>query len=1407
MNRQTAVWTSVFLAALLLLAAIAAVRVMGGSPQASGLAGTGSPFTISGTVTGPDGPVAGALVYYLAPCDQEFGNTVRTDASGHYTFTLETPATVCIVAVPPLHTRLAQAQRRITVTGDTSGVDITVAPGRLLSGRVVDQNGRPADVRRSSNIVPASLDLRLYDTWDGDEPRRWWLAFNEFSEFTLFLPPGEYFMTGLEPFPAVDLRDGDVDFWEVVVQAEPWQQRLPDNVTWDEPPPLVDRITLSPPDEAGRVHITGAPGAIPTDIPHLRVVNLFTGDFTTVPVAADGSFQADITAPYGSALHLRYSYWREYYWAEATGTTLWVYPPDVGPRQDGSTPFYLSGAAGNAGWWAADGLINTLVFTHGDTLSVTLNVTVTSPAIDESFDTYNLWLSADLNMEPFFDARGWPRQRVNRGGSFLLAPTGIPIENNALWRSSGYTPLTIQQSLQLTAAHRISHTLRATLHLSGTIPPDLPPAHYRPALFLRLERRDVPWDPQLARVEMNPLLMLPDEEAPPRVEGTFLTNYGAYYLPLVRVGDPAPPRLIWHLLTNTFSNGVRGTTAREDRGHFALSTRIAYQTDHLIVPRVEDHSRLPITYRLEPFLPMVSYSLVSEAIPPRIPLAFPSGQLHVVVQRPDGTVDDLGTAPFRQARQGMAEPRYHYYLGSDRAPQRFYEITTLSPQFEYQFPAYGHYVITMTGTMEDIWGNTYQGGGTYDVYVAEPLDLEGIFPGTPFEVGDALSPVVTVQPGVPATVTLQFRLYPNSDPAQAVIRTLTGRANRFGYFHPGSQTSSRGAEEQRGRGDLLPCSSAPQLPCSLDAPGEYVLDITAQYWDENGVLWMGSARGAGVVETPNSTLVAHGQRGVTQVMDNRPQWFFFSQLHPEGVKEVGSGTPTDTQVMVVYPYHSGDVLWVADTGDAIIGEITVQDTEGSFADLVLSRAYQSNNPSNHFGGLEIPERVAVGEIPLFNTTATGLNPALFPEAIDQWGYFYLSAQRPGISVRAYIGQAWFFRTYWGTDYKYDRQFGQGLQGDLANDVKIQLGGAVVRLLGDLDDPSDDRNEYLGYASTEILIPLGTEGGNRVFPAFQGCSGGPSGGPLFTLKGREINVFITPEGVHPGAVLEVGDTFSFAGAIWPNLDSRVWITATSPSGAQHVIQGRADRYGYFYEPDGDFVVDEPGRWTVDVHLVHDAVVPSTGLPPTCHNTGDVLGSRDGQFTIYVVERDAPPLALDISREQFLSGPVPVVFSGTIPSGWQNVTGTFTALMSGYILEEGELTIAGDRFSYTFDPLRLHRDFPNLEVEEPDGAGVLADTFTFTFLLSGQDEMGQVQHRARIVTLQGQRLMAPLVCIPRDLDCDCQVGLNDIMLVATRWHSRAGDEGYELAHDLNRDGEVNVVDIMLVAADWGKRCGAP
>jgi len=64
--------------------------------------------------------------------------------------------------------------------------------------------------------------------------------------------------------------------------------------------------------------------------------------------------------------------------------------------------------------------------------------------------------------------------------------------------------------------------------------------------------------------------------------------------------------------------------------------------------------------------------------------------------------------------------------------------------------------------------------------------------------------------------------------------------------------------------------------------------------------------------------------------------------------------------------------------------------------------------------------------------------------------------------------------------------------------------------------------------------------------------------------------------------------------------------------------------------------------------------------------------------------------------------------------------------------------------------------------------------------------------------------PACDLPGDLNCDCVVDVADIMLVASRWHSSAGDDDYDPACDLNDDGVIDIVDIMLVAVHWGETC---
>lgn len=61
---------------------------------------------------------------------------------------------------------------------------------------------------------------------------------------------------------------------------------------------------------------------------------------------------------------------------------------------------------------------------------------------------------------------------------------------------------------------------------------------------------------------------------------------------------------------------------------------------------------------------------------------------------------------------------------------------------------------------------------------------------------------------------------------------------------------------------------------------------------------------------------------------------------------------------------------------------------------------------------------------------------------------------------------------------------------------------------------------------------------------------------------------------------------------------------------------------------------------------------------------------------------------------------------------------------------------------------------------------------------------------------------------DMDADCDVGIVDIMLVASRWGTRQGDANYDARYDLDSDGDIDVVDIMRVAAHWSEVCdGGP
>src|SRR5215813_5635644 len=110
-----------------------------------------------------------------------------------------------------------------------------------------------------------------------------------------------------------------------------------------------------------------------------------------------------------------------------------------------------------------------------------------------------------------------------------------------------------------------------------------------------------------------------------------------------------------------------------------------------------------------------------------------------------------------------------------------------------------------------------------------------------------------------------------------------------------------------------------------------------------------------------------------------------------------------------------------------------------------------------------------------------------------------------------------------------RQIGVGPSGDLPNDFKLTYGAAVLR------GAAVGRARYAIYGALWVQLPPSEgPGRTRTFPPFQGNGGGPSGGPIMTLKGRAIDLFVHLTGVRPGSVLETGDTFALSGAVGPPL---------------------------------------------------------------------------------------------------------------------------------------------------------------------------------------------------------------------------------------------------------------------------------
>ena len=1269
--------------------------------------------TISGTIRHQDSPVAGVTVQAMWTGG---GDAQVTAADGAYRFSeLPIGGFVAILVRPPLDQGLAFINWATENFAGSMTKNFDLEKGHLLSGALLRPDGS-AYSGFPPHIIPIDVRLGSGETLG--------IKMGSSGIFTGVLPSGyhalletpemaPYYM----PHTIFDMRYGDVTDQVITLLDRP--ALLPHT------PPRAELIQVEPVGPEGYATITGAKGAVhPSSA--VAIINLNAHTLKVTVSDENGAFAVDdLYAPPGSSLLVKVdpkgdqvaSAWSRSHTENMPGdgtlnslpgTILYVDPPPVGEgniqafhsvgvwarEPSGAAPALPSAdvpaslsssapdpAGGWAGWWLSGTLQIPgsspgpgLAIQAGQLVTLTARLRVTSPAIACTEPiTYIPSLTPHLLAQ--FDADG----QIEPWGAwftpYLFTPTGLPIEREPVGQR-----VPLDSALDFTGHTCItSNAFDAFLEAVLEIPFGLQDGVYLPTGNI---------DP--GGVPLGPMPLIP-----------IWYHYLMVPMPPLRVGSPGPSRIPWTLLGDYPINGHRGLVANEDMGSFAMPTRVVHPPHVLVVPRLDERTGELLRYRLEPGSNWIASTDRRQPNPPAIPFTLPSGTLAVEVIKPDRSVETLGPAPVRQS--SLRTP-----TTPGGAPLNFgtghigdiYRLTTLDDTFNYSFDQYGHHVIMMYGEVMDVYGNTYHFEGTYELLVARLLDLDpGQLPTTPYKQGDAFAPGLHIFPPVPADVEVRLTHMPysNPDPALTFTRTITGQANRFGYFQPSAGTT-----------------------ITMTTPGEFRVDISARYEDPSGALWMGTATWGNVVEGQTSRIEAHGRRGMDSSVLG-PAWFAVNTL------------PADKKgVHVFYPYFGGDIHWGAQDqppGDTIQAILSIEDLTGTdeIYDIIRDHA---TRPHAYLEG-DLEDLLGVNEGPLFTTSSSNRDPAYAPEDIDLLAYWYGSSEKPDVHVRETISIGNMPTAYWRFDDTYGYQIGVAADGDQPGDIKWEFGGAVFRVFSE----TNPINEYGIYSSLWALLPFRDPVGARVTPPFQDATGASiNGGPILELLGEEIDVLFLPKGVRPGDVLELDDVISFSGHVGPPLNSQVTVTITSPSGVPHPAGLRANKIGWVYEPDFDFPADETGRWTVDVQVLHDQAL-AYAPAPTTHNTGTVLGTS-GRYEFYVVEPGSDRLPIYSPQSGFITWPStgiePIHIRGLAPAGTTAVHYTIHA--KGVVMGQGSVSpSASGHFELIYDAEALHKDFSMLSLTAREGLWEgLSDEVSINLLAAGETP------QATTVTLIGEEV---------------------------------------------------------------------
>ena len=1066
-------------------------------------------------------------------------------------------------------------------------------------------------------------------------------------------------------------------------------------------PPDADAIRIDYNASSGQALLTAAAGAVPAGAT-VVVANLELGDVMLVRADAVGAFETQIASFPGTHIMIK---------QDSTGEVIrqdWddmdifeqdqIQSPGIllrTPQLTSSeivTGYAVAGGArvSNDGPpWMFVGTLSETNLQSGGAFSVVGRITILSDVV--SLEQATLSYSGQL----LGDENGY---QIGPAGEFLsnlLTPTGLPIE-----RSSAKDPLAIfpqDCDLQPLPWQLQNGNLIADYSCQVQVNGDAPAGTY--AIWLTLNTPDDVRQ-QLQDGQKDELFRW----------GRDLGQGNSIALTTVSVDGAAPMRLTTTLLADLLQEGTRGgVLAREDTGRMAIGSRII--TEHSpVVPRTDAYGD-PWRHRLDPYALLLG---ITDRAPPAVPFItfdFTRSELEITVERPDGKIDVLG--PARLAGYGVKTPALPGGNQIAAGGGHIGEIPQLlgsRDTFSYQFPIDGDYVVRTKGQIADMHGRNFEITGTYDVTVANSLDIETLLlPGTPFEIGNSLPIGLQVLPGVPADINLTVT---HIDSANTVTtQEFAGKANVDGWW------------DGEGKSFLF------------DSAGEYLLRVEARYMHDDATLWAGRMNYGGVVATLDGPMQARGVRGSDSVETISPPWAFGRDFPPDGHLQL--------------PYFPGDILWGMEGPEK--GRVTENTSDDHFfthgpgdsVNLVLSmHAIDENHPlvartlrtvarfDNYHDLLQ------AGQLPIWTTpqrdrpTGGSWGWESHPEQeVSLLTYGYASAQRPGVRVRETVGGEMYGPGgYWRFGDAYHMQSGNHpSDGDQPGDFKFLYGGVVIR------DPAAQTGVFAIYSSGWVLTDDDDPMGSRIMPPFQGNAGGPTGGPLFSIHDREVDMFFLPLGVRPGAVLEVGDLFRMAGPIMPTLPSMVEYTVTAPDDTMRSFEGRANTVGYFYDPTADFVLDQPGLWTVTLTVTHDGMT-SAGPAQQPYPSGGPLTPDGSSFTFVVRDRktDVLQIATDLSRinpDNWYAGIQQARFEASLPQGWNGQDGHVTVTIPGIVLLDQDIPIEAGVLRWTLNGKQMNRLAHNFDYSQG-----LADTITVTYYAedkSGRQAAGTIAtHGARV-----------------------------------------------------------------------------